>query len=96
MIQLLILARDSADNDVREWLKDNKYMSHDIVNEQITIMGHAILRTLLKNIKTSKWFSVIGQEGLSPATQSPTGRMKGWQRGRQRVLLSLEGNRAVL
>ena len=62
LIQLLILARDSADNDVREWLKDNKYMSHDIVNEQITIMGHAILRTLLKNIKTSKWFSVIVDE----------------------------------
>ena len=39
-------------------------MSHDIINEQITIMGHSLLRTLLANIKKNVpgWYAIIADE----------------------------------
>ena len=49
--QLLIMWSGSSNSERKTWLRENKYMSHDIINEQITIMGHSLLRTLLANIK---------------------------------------------
>ena len=39
-------------------------MSHDIVNELITIMGHSVLRKVLSQIKCQNpgWFSLIADE----------------------------------
>ena len=42
-----LLAVWSEDNaNVRDWMKERKFMSHDIVNELITLMGLKVLRQL--------------------------------------------------
>ena len=48
---------------IKEWIKE-KYMSHDVVNELIRLMGHKVLRLFLSNIKRCKpsWYSIIAVE----------------------------------
>ena len=71
--QLLMMWADSEGSctDLKDWLKENRYLSHDSVNEQITLMGQSILRTLLKNIKGSipAWFAVIADEATDVANR---------------------------
>ena len=55
----------ASDNpDINVWLENKKYMSADIVNELITIMGQSVLRTLLGSIRQASpaWFSVLADE----------------------------------
>ena len=50
LYQLLkVWANDNS--DITHWLSERKYMSHDIVTEQITLMGNTLLCSLLQNIK---------------------------------------------
>ena len=50
--QLLIMwSKDNA--VIKSWIEEGKYMSHDIVNELITLMGQSVLRKLLCRIKNS-------------------------------------------
>ena len=62
--QLLMMWAGASNSDLKTWLRENKYMSHDIINEQITIMGHSLLRTLLANIKKNVpvWYAIIADE----------------------------------
>lgn len=49
----------------REWIKQNRYMHPEAVNEQISIMAQCILRELLatyKKVTGPPWFSVIADE----------------------------------
>ena len=43
---------------------ENNFMSHDITNEQLIIMGPTLVRTLYSNTRniTPAWFSVIPDE----------------------------------
>ena len=49
---------------LKHWVKEGKYMSHDIVYELVTIMGHNVLRKLLCRMKSQSpgWYSLIGDE----------------------------------
>ena len=49
---------------LKQWVKEGKYMSHDIVNEIVTLMGHNVLRKLLCRMKNQspEWYSLIGDE----------------------------------
>ena len=62
--QLLVTWSGDHNPHLAEWLKEKKYLSHDIVNEQITLMGHSVLRKLLSNMKklSPSWFSIIADE----------------------------------
>jgi len=44
-------------------------MSHDIVTEQITLMGNTLLRSLLHNIKQNSpaWYVIMGDEASDVA-----------------------------
>ena len=66
---LMIWASDDA--DLKCWLQENKYMSHDPVNEQIKIMSLSILRTLLEKIKACSptWYAIIGDEATDAANR---------------------------
>ena len=61
LVQLLHL-RGEDDPRFEKWFKRHQYMSHDIVNEMINLMGHAVLRALLKDIREACWFSIIADE----------------------------------
>ena len=56
----------SKENEVvKLWLRENRYTSHQAVNELIEILGKTVLRNLLKKISDVSgpaWFSVIADE----------------------------------
>ena len=56
----------SEENEViKLWLRENRYTSHQAVNEIIKILGKAVLCNLLKKItgvSGPAWFSVIADE----------------------------------
>ena len=61
---LMQLLKSTAHNDtaLKKWLEDGKYLSHEIINEQMQLMAHYVLRGMLSNIHKSKFFSVICDE----------------------------------
>ena len=52
-----------------EWLQNKKYMSPQIINELISIIGQSLLRMILKNIQNSSpsWYSIIADEARDVA-----------------------------
>ena len=54
------------DNEViKSFLRENRYTSHQSVNELIEILGHSLLHSLLKSMKEVNgpaWFSIIADE----------------------------------
>lgn len=59
LYQLLLLQADAKMNN---WLQKREYISPEIVNEIITIMGQTVLRQILADIKGGMWFSLIADE----------------------------------
>ena len=62
--QLLMMMSRDVSPVIRQWLAENKYMSPEIVNELISMMGQSVLQKLLNNIKraTPHWFGIIADE----------------------------------
>lgn len=50
--------------DMREWLlkKTDKYVSHDIQNEMIELMGHTILHQVINAARKSDFYSIMVDE----------------------------------
>ena len=46
-------------------LRRREYISPDIVNELIKIMGQCVLRKLLTEIRASLWYSILVDEDIS-------------------------------
>ena len=62
LVQLLQL-RAEDDPQRKKWIHDKDYLSLEIVNECITIMGNQLLRHLLDEIRTnSNMFAVLADE----------------------------------
>ena len=59
--QLLKLRCEDC-QELSGWLKRHQYMSHDIVNELITLMGQTLLRDLLVKIREANWYAIIADE----------------------------------
>ena len=47
---------------IRNWLSENRYTSHQFVNELIDIMGLTVLRSRMKECSGPAWFSIIADE----------------------------------
>ena len=58
----LLLLRAEENHQMRVWLTNKEYISPDIVNEIIVLMGQTVLRNILAQIKTSMWFALIADE----------------------------------
>ena len=58
----LLLLRSEDNNRMGLWLKKREYISPDIVNEIVVLMGQNVLRTIFAQIKTSMWFALIADE----------------------------------
>ena len=50
-------------------VRRKKYFSSDILNEQISIIGKSILRTLTHEIRDVQWFSIVADETSDVANQ---------------------------
>ena len=44
------------------WVSDKKYQSPEIINEMIEIMARKVLRSLLSEISSQSWFSLLADE----------------------------------
>ena len=68
--QLLIVWAKTS-RVLSEWLQNKKYMSPQIINELISIMGQSLLRMILKNIQNSSpsWYSIIADEARDVANR---------------------------
>ena len=52
LFQLLLLRREECP-ELKQWIESRRYMSSDIINEIIGIMGHHVLREILCEIRES-------------------------------------------
>ena len=50
------------DAELSKWLADGKYLSHDIVNEQVKIMAGIVLRGIIKDIQSAGFYAVLADE----------------------------------
>ena len=59
---LKVQAEDSE--TIAPWLKEEQYMSQDIINELVNLMGKEVLKTLLDSVlsQTPPWFSVMADK----------------------------------
>ncbi|XP_070549960.1 zinc finger MYM-type protein 1-like [Ptychodera flava] len=57
---LQMICNDSS--DMQKWLQGNDYLSPVIINEQISLMGHTLLRKILSEIHVAKWFAILADE----------------------------------
>ena len=61
LYQLLLLQAKSCP-ELLTWLRQKDYISPEIVNEVIKIMGQCVLRKILADIRTSLWYAIIADE----------------------------------
>ncbi len=61
LMQLLLL-RTSEYPELKHYMNDGKYFSHDIINELVYMMGMFVLKSILSDIKKSGKFSRIADE----------------------------------
>ena len=61
LFQLLQL-RSEDDAQLSIWLREKKYFSPEIVNEQIELMANSVLRSILSEIHSTGWFAIIADE----------------------------------
>ena len=67
-MQLLKLKSDDC-SELNTWIKERKYFSPQILNEQISLMGLSVLRGLLSDIKTAHWFSLLADEATDTSNK---------------------------
>ena len=58
----LLLLQAHDDPVMSQWLKKREYISPEIVNELIVLMGQSVLRQLLAEIRSCQCFSLIADE----------------------------------
>ena len=61
LVQLMNLWSEDVPG-LKRWLEKHQYMSHQVVNEMITLMGNTVLHKLLSNIREACWFTIIADE----------------------------------
>ena len=57
---LKLLGEDCPDMNM--WLRNQNYLSHDIINELIASMCHAVLRQMLSEVRKAEWFTLMSDE----------------------------------
>lgn len=58
-----LLKSHTEDNvNLQRWIKTSAYQFPEVLNELTNSIGNEVLRQVLNDIKSSKWFSVIGDE----------------------------------
>ena len=61
LMQLLLLQAKS-NSALQNFINDRHYLSNEIINEMIMLMGRTVLQQLLVEIRKAGWFSIIADE----------------------------------
>ena len=48
--------------DKSAWVTEGKYQSPECINEMIEIMAHKVLRSLISDVQSHKWYSILADE----------------------------------
>ena len=62
LFQLLKFRAMSEVPRLNEWLRNRCYLSHDIVNEIVRLMANNVLRSLIKTVEASGFYSILADE----------------------------------
>ena len=57
---MTVLLETVLDED--KWVEDGRYQSPEIVNELVEIMAHEVLRSMLSEMFSQQWFSLLADE----------------------------------
>lgn len=57
----MMMMEDISNPCVIAWIKEKKYLSPEIVNEQITMMGMMVLPTVLRNVSPRR-YAIVADE----------------------------------
>ena len=68
LFQLLLLRKEECP-DLIQWIESKRYLSSDIINEIIGIMGHHVLREILREIRESVRYSLIADESMDSSNK---------------------------
>ena len=64
----LMALRSNESESLKSWIgRRRAYMSHEIQNEILQILGHQILRSVIRDVSSSNWFSIIADEATDAA-----------------------------
>jgi len=58
----LLQLRNNDCGELNTWVRERKYMSPEIVNNQIKLIAHSVLTNILSDIRKAHCFSVIADE----------------------------------
>ncbi len=58
----LLLLRAEDCPEMKTWIYRKEYTSPEIVNEILALMGNTVLRSIVSDIHSSSWFSIIADE----------------------------------
>ena len=61
-LQQLLRLRMEDNPDLKMWIANGDYMSSDIINECITLMGHSVLRSVLNDVKVARYYAIMADE----------------------------------
>ena len=75
--QFLSLCSEDCDG-LNKWLSHGKYLSHDIVNEQVELLGQTLLCNMLKEIRAAQWFRILADELRDISNQEQLGITIRW------------------
>ena len=48
--------------DESAWVTEGKYQSPKCINEMIVIMAHKVLRSLISDVQSHKWYSILADD----------------------------------
>ena len=68
-LQQLLLLRSEDCSALKDWMQSKKYLSPEIVNEQISLMAGQVLRNLLQEIREALFFSLIVDEATDSSNK---------------------------
>ena len=67
----LLLHMAKYDSDLQLWIDDCRYISHDVINKLIALMGQRLLRQILHNIQqvSPPWYGLMADEATDAANK---------------------------
>ena len=77
LMQLLLL-RSSDHVHLKQYIGDGKYLSHDIINELVSLMGHQVLNKILSEIRKANSYSIIADEATDVSNKKQFGISFRW------------------
>ena len=68
----LLLLRAEDCPEMNTWIYRKEYTSLEIVNEILALIGNTVLRSIVSDIQSSSWFSIIADEATDISRNEQT------------------------